>query len=78
MEVPETDPAKMLTDSPEGIAYLFRWAKAHNAVLNEAHESIAKKNMPAQIYRDAGIGPAGRSCKPSTFDDVAAAIRNQP
>jgi len=43
MDVPEIDPAKMLTDSQEGIAYLFRWAKAHNAVLNEAHERIARK-----------------------------------
>ena len=42
-ETPETDPATMLTDSREGIAYLFRWAKAHNAVLNEAHERMAKK-----------------------------------
>jgi hypothetical protein len=40
----ETDPARMLTDSPEGIAYLFRWAKAHNAVLYPVHAEIARKH----------------------------------
>lgn len=40
----ETDPAKMLVDSAEGIAYLFRWAKAHQAVLNQAHADIARKH----------------------------------
>jgi len=43
----------------------------------EALEEAAKvaENMPAQIYKDAGIGPAGRSCKAATFDDAATAIR---
>lgn len=39
-----SSPQVMKTDSPEGIAHLMKWAKAHSAVLMEAHEQIAKKH----------------------------------
>jgi hypothetical protein len=51
--------------------------REQDAIRNETLEEAATiaENMPIQIYRDKGIGPAGRSCKPSTFDDAAEAIR---
>lgn len=41
--------------------------------LEEAAQVV--ENMPVQIYRDEGIGSAGRSCKPASFEDAAEAIR---
>jgi hypothetical protein len=43
----------------------------------EALEEAARvcEAMPIQIYRDDGIGSAGRTCKPATFDDAAEMIR---
>ena len=41
--------------------------------LEEAAQTV--ENMPVQIYRDEGIGSAGRSCKPATFGDAAERIR---
>jgi len=31
------------TDSKEGMEILFRWARAHGAVLDEWHERLARK-----------------------------------
>lgn len=52
--------------------------RERDAIRNKTLEEAATivENMPTQIYRDKGIGPAGRSCKPSTFEDAAEAIRN--
>lgn len=47
---------------------------ARDAALEEAATVV--DDMPVQIYRDEGIGPAGQSCKATTFDDIAAAIRS--
>ncbi len=37
------DIANTPVDSAEGIAYLMRWAKAHNAVLYPIHAKLARK-----------------------------------
>lgn len=39
-----TDIPKMKVDSPEGIETLMRWAVAHQAILDPAHEAIAQKH----------------------------------
>lgn len=57
----------------EAVAALATILAAEAAAREEAAQ-IAQ-DMPVQIYRDEGIGAAGRSCKPATFDDVADAIR---
>lgn len=59
----------------DGLADSF--ARAILAAEKREREACAVivENMPIQIYRDTGIGPVGRSCKPATFEDAAQAIR---
>lgn len=61
----------------EAGAVVIAQALLSERLAQKERDAKIAENMPAQIYRDAGIGPAGRSCKPSSFDDAAAAIRNQ-
>lgn len=46
---------KAMVDSPEGIAYIVKWAKAHGFVLNPHHREIATKygvDVEGVIFND--------------------------
>ena len=66
-------PEKVLVGQLDDHPLVQAVASARLAALEEAAK--VAENMPIQIYRDEGIGAAGRSCKPATFQDVATAIR---
>lgn len=71
-----TGHGKETMDRHIALALSQAYERGQESMRERAAEAVA--NLPIQIYRDDGIGPAGRSCKPATFGDAVEAIRSLP